>query len=367
MPKGYVSSTAAEAKKACTDLGGKAVVKAQVYAGGRGKAGGIKLVDSSQEAYEFTSSIIGRNLVTAQTGSAGVPVNKVLVEAPAKVTSELYLALAIDRTAQGPVFIASSAGGMEIEDVASKNPEQIINEAIDIVVGVQPFQARRITKGLGLGREFVGSISHILTAMYQLLWDLDLSLLEINPLIVSEDGSLIAVDAKINIEDDALYRRPHLSDLSDPDQEDPLEIEASQAGIAYVTLDGSVGCLVNGAGLAMATMDLVCGAGTHPANFLDVGGSANEDKVAKAVDIMLSDQKVKVVLVNIFGGILRNDIVARGIVKAYNERNSELPLVVRMQGTNVSDGRQILEDSTLQVSFADTLLELEEQLVIVSK
>lgn len=362
VPRGQVASTPSEAEAVCRDLGGKAVVKAQVHAGGRGKAGGIKVVNSPQEAHDFAASLIGSRLVTAQTGPEGVPVQKVLVEEPAQVARELYLALTVDRAFQGPVFIASAAGGVEIEEVSATDPEKITNEGVDIAVGFQPFQGRRVSHALGLETDQVRPATQIMTAIYKLFMDQDCSLVEINPLIVTANGNLVAVDAKINLEDDALFRHPELVSLADPEQEDPLEVEASQSGISYVKLEGTVGCLVNGAGLAMATMDLVKEAGTAPANFLDVGGSADEDKVAKAVNIMLSDPSVKRILVNIFGGILKSDVVARGIVKAYSQREAKIPLVVRMQGTNVEEGRQILADSGLNVSFASTLIEVEEKL-----
>jgi len=357
-----VASTPSEAEAVCRDLGGKAVVKAQVHAGGRGKAGGIKVVNSPQEAHDFAASLIGTRLVTAQTGPEGVPVQKVLVEEPAQVARELYLALTVDRAFQGPVFIASAAGGVEIEEVSATDPEKIANEGVDIAVGFQPFQGRRVSHTLGLETDQVRPATQIMTSIYKLFMEQDCSLVEINPLVVTADGNLVAVDAKIDLEDDALFRHPELVSLADPEQEDPLEVEASQSGISYVKLEGTVGCLVNGAGLAMATMDLVKEAGTAPANFLDVGGSADEDKVAKAVNIMLSDPSVKRILVNIFGGILKSDVVARGIVKAYSQSEAKIPLVVRMQGTNVEEGRQILADSGLNVSFASTLIEVEEKL-----
>ena len=362
VPRGQVASTASEAEAICRDLGGKAVVKAQVYAGGRGKAGGVKLVSSPEEARDFAASLIGTRLVTAQTGPEGAPVRRVLVEEPAEVDRELYLALTVDRISRGPVLIASAAGGMEIEEVAATQPEKIAREGIDIAVGLQPFQARRIAHILGLGPKFQRPATAIMTSMYKLFMENDLTLIEINPLVVSTDEKLIAVDAKVSVEDDALFRHADLSSLGDPEQGTPLEMEAEASGISYVKLDGTVGCLVNGAGLAMATMDLVRGAGAYPANFLDVGGSADEAKVAKAVNIMLSDPDVESILVNIFGGILRSDIVARGIVNAYGERESKIPLTVRMQGVQVEEAREVLTKLGPIVTFADTLLEVEEKL-----
>ena len=367
VPRGRVASTPEEVAEICRELGGTAVVKAQVYAGGRGKAGGVKLVNSPEEGREYSEGLLGTQLVTVQTGPEGVPVRKVLVEEPADVSRELYLALTVDRTAQGPVFIASAAGGMEIEEVAETQPEAIAREGVDIAVGLQPFQARRIARGLGLDASQQRSATRILAALYRLFMERDLTLVEINPLVVSGDGDLVAVDAKVSVEDDALFRQKDVADWGDPEQETPLEVEASEYGIAYVKLDGSVGCLVNGAGLAMATMDLVRGAGATPANFLDVGGGADEAKVAKAVNIMLSDPDVESILVNIFGGILRSDIVARGIVRAYEETKSEIPLTIRLQGVQVDEARAVLDASGLQVTFADTMLDVEARLAEATK
>ena len=359
VPKGRVAATPEEVAEICRELGGAAVVKAQVYAGGRGKAGGVKLVNSPEEGSEFAAGLLGTQLVTVQTGPEGVPVRKVLVEEPASVARELYLAITVDRSAQGPAILASAAGGMEIEEVAETDPDAIAQEGVDVAVGLQPFQVRRIARGLGLDARQQRSATRILTAMYNLFMERDLSLIEINPLVVSDDGGLVAVDAKISLEDDALFRHKDLADWGDPEQEAPLEVEAAEYGIAYVKLDGSVGCLVNGAGLAMATMDLVRGAGATPANFLDVGGGADEAKVAKAVNIMLSDPDVESILVNIFGGILRSDIVARGIVNAYQESGSQIPLTIRLQGVQVDEARAVLDASGLEVTFADTLLDVE--------
>ena len=362
MPRGWVASTPGEAKTICRELGGRAVIKAQVYAGGRGKAGGVRLVGSPQEAHEYASSLVGSRLITAQTGPEGVPVQKVLVEEPVQVARELYLALTVDRAFQGPAFIASPAGGVEIEEVAARETEKIFNEAVDIAVGLQPFQGRRLARALDLRGEQVRSAAQMMDSVYKLFMELDCSLAEINPLVVTADGRLLAVDAKISLEYDALFRHPNLTSLADPEQEEPLEVAASQARVSYVKLDGTVGCLVNGAGLAMATMDMVKDVGASPANFLDVGGTADEEKVARAVSIMLSDPDVKGILVNIFGGILRNDIVARGIVEACRQRSAQIPLVVRMQGTNADEGRDILSSSGLRVTFASSLSEVAEKL-----
>lgn len=362
VPRGDIAFTADEVLSICRDLGGKAVIKAQVYAGGRGKAGGVRLVSSPQEGYEYASSIIGSRLVTVQTSRDGAPVQKLLVEESIQVAQELYLALTVGRSFQGPVFIASSAGGMEIEEVALNEPERIFNQAVDIAVGLQPFQGRRLALSLGLDSQLVRLTSQLMSAIYNLFMENDCSLIEINPLVVTADGSIVALDAKVDLDDDALFRHSDLAQLADPDQEDHLEVEASQSNIAYVKLDGTVGCLVNGAGLAMATMDLVKGVGASPANFLDVGGGADEMKVAKAVEIMLTDPDVKLVLVNIFGGILRCDVVARGIVEACEKKASQIPFLVRMQGTNVDQGKEILANSQLNVTFALSLSEVATKL-----
>ena len=365
MPKGRVASSPEEADAICRELGGAAVVKAQVYAGGRGKAGGVRLVSSPSEARDFAASLIGSRLVTHQTGPQGVPVHKLLVEAPAEIDRELYLAITVDRRSQGPLFIASASGGMAIEELAATDPDKIKNEPVDIAVGLQPFQTRRLSHALGLEKAQFAPAGRIMASIFNLFMEQDCTLVEINPLVVTGSG-LLAVDAKVDFEDDALFRHSELSALADPAQQEPLELEASRNSIAYVKLDGTVGCLVNGAGLAMATLDLVQKAGLSPANFLDVGGAADVEKVTKAVDITLSDPDVTSVLVNIFGGILRCDVVAHGIVAAYAQRGATVPLTVRMLGTNVEEGRKILGESGLTVAFADTLNEVEQSLKAVA-
>ncbi len=362
VPRGGVASTPSEALEIANSLGGRAVVKAQVHAGGRGKGGGIKLVGTPQEAEEAASSLLGKALVTPQTGPQGAPVGKVLVEEVAEITGELYLALTIDRTFRGPVMIASASGGMEIEELAATNPEKIHKEGIDPLVGFQPFQGRRLSHALNLSPELVRPASQIMVALYKIFVEMDCSLVEINPLGVTRDNRIIALDAKLDCDDDSLFRQAELREMRDPEQEDPFEAQAREYDISYVKLDGDVGCLVNGAGLAMATTDIIKSAGANAANFLDVGGGASEEKVARAFGIMLSDPQVKRVLVNIFGGILRCDIAARGIVMACEERNAELPILVRMLGTNVEDGKAILEDSGLNVTFADSLAEVIEKM-----
>ena len=360
VPRGTVANTPEEARSATQELGGQAVVKAQVHAGGRGQAGGVKVVRSPGEAEEVARGYIGQNLVTRQTDAQGVPINSVLVEELADIQKELYVALTIDRGFRGPVMIVSASGGMDIEEVAATNPEDIHSEPIEPVLGLMPYQARRLVARLGLEGASARPATQVLNTLYRIFTENDCSLVEINPLIITGDDRVVALDAKLDVEDDSLFRHGDLRELRDRSQEDALEARASDMEIAYVNLEGSVGCLVNGAGLAMATLDVTNSAGAAPANFLDVGGGADEEKVASAVSIILSDPKVDRVLVNIFGGILRCDIAARGIVMAFDRLNSELPLIVRMLGTNVDEGKEILDASSLNVTFADTLTEAAE-------
>ena len=360
VPKGQAASNSNDAAYTTGQLGGRAVIKAQVHAGGRGQVGGIKVVGSPEEALAFTTSLLGRNLVTPQTGAQGAPVHQVLVEEPAEISRELYLAITIDRSHRRPAILASTAGGMDIEEVAASNPQAIISEVIDPVLGLMTYQIRRLARGLGLDSDLTAPAGRIMTSLYRLFLENDCSLAEINPLAVTAGGDLLALDAKINLEDDALFRHPELKDLADPSQDNELENRALDLAIAYVKLEGNVGCLVNGAGLAMATMDVISSRGAEAANFLDVGGGASVEKVANAVEIILAGDNVDRVLVNIFGGILRCDIAAQGIVQAYQDKGSNLPLVVRMLGTNVDEGKRILVDSGLPVTFADTLTEAAE-------
>ena len=360
VPRGVVVKTPDEACKAAQDFGGSAVIKAQVHAGGRGKAGGVKLVRSSQEAEETALNLLGKNLVTHQTDGEGVPVNLLLVEELADIDKELYVGLTIDRDFGGTVLIGSPYGGMEIEEVAANNPEHIHTEPIEPVIGLMSYQTRRLGTKLGLDQNKARATSKVMDILYRIFTENDCSLIEINPLIITKQGDIVALDGKIDIEDDSLFRHDEIRRLRDRDQEDKLEAEASDLDIAYVNLDGNVGCLVNGAGLAMATLDVANAAGAAPANFLDVGGGADDEKVAKAVGIILSDPKVNRVLVNVFGGILRCDIAARGIVLAYSRVDSHVPLVVRMLGTNVDEGKEILANSGLTVTFANTLTEAAE-------
>ena len=362
VPRGGLASSPSEALKVARDLGGPAVIKAQVHAGGRGKAGGIKLVRTPHEAEEAAATLLGTRLVTPQTGPQGVSVEKVLVEEAADIVRELYVGLTVDRASRGPVMIASESGGMDIEEVAAESPEKIHTEAVDPLVGFQPFQGRRLSYFLKLEPDLVTPAIQLMQALYNIFSDMDCSIVEVNPLAVTQDRRVIALDAKLSLDDDALFRHPELRELRDPQQEDPFEAMAQEHGISYVKLDGDVGCLVNGAGLAMATMDVIKNAGAHPANFLDVGGGASEDKVATAVGIMLSDPQVTRVLVNIFGGILRCDIAARGIVKACTERAAEIPILVRMLGNNVEEGKSVLADSGLNITFADSLVEVVQKM-----
>ena len=360
VPRGIVASTPAEAQAATEELGGRSVVKAQIHAGGRGKSGGVQLVRSPEEASAAAEKMLASNIVTPQTGPEGAPVEKLLIEELADIKHELYVALTIDRGHRGPSLLVSTQGGMDIEEVAAKNPEDIHNEPVDPLSGLMPFQTRRLARQLGLDQAVASEASRVLSALYRVFVENDCTLVEVNPLIVTGDDRVVALDAKINLDDDSMFRHADLLEYRDINQEDPLEAQASDLDIAYVNLDGDVGCLVNGAGLAMATLDVTNAAGAAPANFLDVGGGATPEKVASAVKIILSDTKVKRVLVNIFGGILRCDIAGEGIVLAYKETGSTIPLVVRMLGTNVVEGKEILGASGLPVVFADTLTEASD-------
>ena len=362
VPKGGVAATPDEAKKIAKDLGGSVVVKAQVHAGGRGKAGGVKVVANPDEAAEFAKSILGTQLVTFQTGPEGVPVTSVLVEETMDIVKELYLAILIEPSSRSIVVIASEAGGMDIEEVAATTPEKILRAVVDPTVGLQPYQGRQLAYGMGMATELVRPAADLMLKLYKLFVEKDCSQAEINPLVVTGDGRVLPVDAKLTIDDDAMFRHKDLAELRDAGQEDALEAQAHDIGVIYVRLDGDVGCLVNGAGLAMATMDVVTNVGAKPANFLDVGGGADEEKIRAAVGILLSDPNVKRVLVNIFGGILRCDMLARGLVAAYEDTKSTAPLVVRMLGTNAEEGRQVLSESSLNVTIAHTFNDAAEAL-----
>ncbi|MBM3935385.1 MAG: ADP-forming succinate--CoA ligase subunit beta [SAR202 cluster bacterium] len=363
VPKGIVAATAAEAKDAAASIGGKVVVKAQVHAGGRGKAGGVKVVSTPAEAEKAAAGMLGRQLVTFQTGPEGVPVRKVLVEEAIAIKRELYASMVIDGAARGVVVMASEAGGMDIEEVAEKHPEKLMRIVIDPVLGFMPYQGRKVAYGLNVTAEQVRPVADMLSKLYNIFQKNDLTLIEINPLVVTEDGRVLAADAKINLEDDSLFRHADLKEMDDPEQMDALEAQAAKYGISYVKLDGDIGCMVNGAGLAMATMDVTREAGAGPANFLDVGGGADEEKVAQAMRIINSDPNVKKVLINIFGGILKCDIVARGILKVSEENPSGMrPTVVRMLGTNNEEGRKLLAESRLKVTLVNNLIEAADAL-----
>ncbi|HVB40469.1 MAG TPA: ADP-forming succinate--CoA ligase subunit beta [Terriglobales bacterium] len=363
VPRGRVITEAAEAAAVARELGGRAVVKAQIHAGGRGQGGGVKLAATPEQAAELAGKILGMQLVTHQTGPEGRLVRQVLIEETASIARELYLGIVLDRVAACPVFMASAAGGMEIEEVAAKTPEAILKEAFDPDAGLQPFQARKLAFGLGLPAAALGPAVKIMTSLARAFVALDCTLAEINPLILTADNQVVALDAKINLDDNALYRHPELKALRDLNEEAPLEVEASQYGLNYIKLDGNVACMVNGAGLAMATMDIIQYAGGSPANFLDVGGGASSEQVRHAFQILLKDPAVKAVLINIFGGILRCDTLATGVVEAARAVQLNLPLVIRMEGTNVDQGRKILADSGLKVIVAEGMKDAAEKVV----
>jgi len=366
-PRGEVAFTKDEAREAAQRLKSHiVVVKAQIHAGGRGKGGGVKLARSSDEAAELASQILGMNLVTVQTGPGGRIVRRLLIEEGLDIKRELYLGLLIDRESGRPVFMASSAGGMEIEQVAKENPGAILKESIHPAIGLQPYQARKIAFSLGLSGEQAGAAVQFLQALYRAFIDTDASLLEINPCVLTGEGKLVALDAKMTFDDNALFRHKDLRELRDLDEEDPLEVEASKFGLNYIKLDGSVACMVNGAGLAMATMDIIKYAGGSPANFLDVGGGATADQVKSAFRILMSDPAVKAVFINIFGGILRCDVLATGVVAAAKDLNVTVPIVVRMEGTNVERGQQILKESGLNFTIAEGMKDGAQKVVALA-
>jgi succinyl-CoA synthetase beta subunit len=363
-PKGEVAFSKEEAREGAQRLHSNiCVVKAQIHAGGRGKAGGVKLARSADEAAEIASHMLGMNLVTHQTGPQGRIVKRLLIEEGLDIKRELYLGLLVDRAEGKVVFMASAAGGIEIEEVAKDNPDAILREVIQPVVGLQPYQARKIAFGLGLPIEVPTNATPFLQALYRAFIDTDASMLEINPCIVTADGKLVALDAKMTFDDNALFRHKELRELRDLDEEDPLEVEASKYGLNYIKLDGSVACMVNGAGLAMATMDIIKYAGGSPANFLDVGGGASADQVKNAFRILMSDSAVKAVFINIFGGILRCDVLASGVVAAAKELQLKVPVVVRMEGTNVELGQKIIRESGLNFTIADGMKDGAQKVV----
>jgi len=371
VPRGEMAETAEQAKSAAKNLldAGAAgvVVKAQIHAGGRGKGGGVKIAKSVEEAGQLAGKMLGMTLVTHQTGPEGRVVRRLLIEETLPIEKELYIGILVDRAEGKPVFMASAAGGMEIEQVAAENPDAILKEYIDPGTGLAAFQARKLAFKLGLQPQLVNQAVQFMSGLYKVFQGTDGSLLEINPFITTTDGRLFALDAKINFDDNALVRHPDLKELRDITEEDPLEVEASKYSLNYIKLDGNVGCMVNGAGLAMATMDIIKYAGGMPANFLDVGGGANAEQVTHAFEILLSDKNVKAVLINIFGGILRVDTLATGVVEAAKKTHIQLPIVLRLEGTNVDAGRQILKESGLNFIVAETMKDAAEKVVAAAK
>jgi succinyl-CoA synthetase beta subunit len=364
VPRGEVAFSAAEAGAIARRLGGDiVVVKAQIHAGGRGKGGGVKLAKSPDEAEQIASQMIGMTLITHQTGPEGRVVSRVLIEEGLKMTRELYLSIVLDRAAGKPAMMASADGGMDIEEVAAKTPERIHKVHIEPGVGLVPFEARQLGFAIGLDGPQVNKAVKLMTALYEAFVATDASLLEINPLVVTAAGDLLALDAKMNFDDNALYRHPEIKDLRDLGEEDPLEIEASKFSLNYIHLDGNIGCMVNGAGLAMATMDIIKLAGGEPANFLDVGGGANAEQIRNAFKILMSDKNVKAVLINIFGGILRCDVLAQGVIEAVKELGVPVPIVIRMKGTNEAEGKRLLKESKMNFATADSMDEAADKVV----
>lgn len=364
VPRGFVARTPEEAVEAAEKLGSlPVVVKAQIHAGGRGKGGGVKLARSLEEVKELAGQILGMKLVTHQTGPEGREVRTLLIEEGLRIKSEFYLGIVIDRATSRPVFMASAAGGMDIEEVAASRPDAILKEFIDPAVGFQAFQARKLAFGLGLPAELISQAVKFMTALYRAFVEMDASLLEINPFLLTEDGQLYALDAKVNFDDNALFRHKDYASLRDLNEEEPLEIEASKYDLNYIKLDGTIGCMVNGAGLAMATMDIIKLAGAEPANFLDVGGGASQQRVENAFHILLADKNVKAVLINIFGGIVRCDMVASGVVEAAKKIGVTIPIVVRLEGTNVELGKEVIRNSGLNVISADGMRDAAEKVV----
>jgi succinyl-CoA synthetase beta subunit len=364
VPRGIVAHTPEEAESAAKELGTDiVVVKAQIHAGGRGKGGGVKLAKSPEEAKSIADQILGMKLVTHQTGPEGREVHVLLIEEGLPIDREFYLGIVLDRASGRPVFMASSAGGMDIEEVAANTPEKIMKETIDPAVGFRSFQARKLAFGLGIPGELVGQAVKFMQALYTAYEQLDASLVEINPFLLTKDNRLIALDAKINFDDNALFRHKEFLELRDLNEEEPLEIEASKFDLNYIKLDGNIACMVNGAGLAMATMDIIKLAGGEPANFLDVGGGASQQRVEAAFKILLADENVKAVLINIFGGIVRCDMVARGVVEAANNLGIKVPVVVRLEGTNVEEGQRVIRESGLNFTVANGMKDAAEKVV----
>jgi len=367
VPRGELITRPEEARSVAERLSGAVVVKAQIHAGGRGKGGGVKLARNPAEAETLAGRILGMTLITHQTGPDGRLVKRVLIEEGLDIARELYLGIVVDRASGQPVFMASSEGGVEIEVVAAEHPEKILKEFIDPSVGFQSFQARKLAFGLGLQGKVVNEAVRLFQSLYRAFEATDASLVEINPFVTTHSGRALALDAKMNFDDNALFRHPEIRELRDLDEEDPLEVKASNYGLNYIRLDGNVGCMVNGAGLAMATMDIIQYAGGRPANFLDVGGGANEEQVRRGFEIILSDTNVRAVLINIFGGIMRCDIVANGVVAAAKTLGIKVPIVVRLRGTNVELGQKILKESGLNFAVANDMKEAAEKVVAATK
>jgi succinyl-CoA synthetase beta subunit len=366
VPRGFVVRSGDEARQAAEKLGGKVwVVKAQVHAGGRGKAGGVKLAKSLDEVAPLTEAMLGQRLVTHQTDDKGLPINSVMIEEGLDIAREIYLGALVDRASKTIVFMGSSAGGMDIEEVAATEPEKILTVSVNPVAGLQPYQCRQMGFGLGLDKNQIKQLTKVMAGLYRLFEDRDLSLIEINPLIVTGDGELLALDAKINVDDNAIEigRQSEIADMRDSSQEDETEVAAAEHGLNYITLDGNIGCMVNGAGLAMATMDVIKLHGGEPANFLDVGGGTNKERVTEAFKIISSSPDVKGILVNIFGGIVRCDMIAEGIIAAVKEVGVKVPVVARLEGTNVEQGKELLANSGLDIIAADDLTDGAKKVV----
>ncbi len=368
VPRGYPAFTVEEAVEAAQNLGTwPLVVKAQVHAGGRGKAGGVKIAKNLDELQTYAAELLGKTLVTFQTGPEGLPVSRIYIEEATKIAKEFYVAITLDRSKSKPIIMASAEGGMEIEEVAATNPEAIITEVIEPFIGLRPFQAREIALKLGLPKKLLNKAAAVFTTLYKVYMEQDASMVEINPLVLTEDEQLVLLDAKVDFDDNALYRHSDIMEMEDPTQESELEVKAKQYNLNYIKLDGNIACMVNGAGLAMATMDTIKLAGGEPANFLDVGGSANAEQIANAFKIILSDPNVKAIFINIFGGILRCDRLAEGIIQASKEVKPHVPIVVRMEGTNVELGKKMLAESGLNLITADTMWEGAKKAVEAAK
>jgi succinyl-CoA synthetase beta subunit len=367
-PRGKVTEDPDEAARICEELGGRCVVKAQIHAGGRGKGGGVKLAKSPEEARELAGRILGMQLVTHQTGPEGQTVRKVLIEETADIAQELYLSITLDRAKGKHVVMASASGGMDIEEVAARDPKAIYRAWVDHALGIQPFQARSVARHLGLKGQSASKAAKLISALVSAYLDTDASLAEINPLMVTRDGDVMALDAKMNFDDNALYRHKDVVEMRDPAEENPMEVEASKFNLNYIKLDGNIACMVNGAGLAMATMDIIKLYGGEPANFLDVGGGASQEAVKNAFRLLISDPAVRAVLINIFGGIARTDRIARGVVGAIEELgNVQIPVVVRLEGTNVEEGRRILREAPFQFIVAEQMADAAEKAVSAAK